>query len=114
MEAVILFSILIITIALSIPIGITLGISTALAMYFTSDIPLLMLAQKSVTGLDSFPLLAIPFFILAGALMCGGGSEDPEVFSYDLFNTRRLVVAPLVILAGIIVEIVAIMKKPKK
>ncbi len=47
-------------------------------------------------------------------LMCGGGSEDPEVFSYDLFNTRRLVVAPLVILAGIIVEIVAIMKKPKK
>ena len=73
MEAVILFSILIITIALSIPIGITLGLSTALAMYFTSDIPLLMLAQKSVTGLDSFPLLAIPFFILAGALMCGGG-----------------------------------------
>lgn len=73
MEAIILFSILIITIALSIPIGITLGLSTALAMYFTSDIPLLMLAQKSVTGLDSFPLLAIPFFILAGALMCGGG-----------------------------------------
>lgn len=73
MEAVILFSLLIITIALSIPIGITLGLSTAIAMYFTSDIPMLMLAQKSVTGLDSFPLLAIPFFILAGALMCGGG-----------------------------------------
>lgn len=73
MEAIILFSILIITIGLSIPIGITLGLSTAIAMYFTSDIPMLMLAQKSVTGLDSFPLLAIPFFILAGALMCGGG-----------------------------------------
>ncbi|MFA7221180.1 MAG: TRAP transporter large permease, partial [Synergistaceae bacterium] len=37
------------------------------------DIPMIMLAQKSVTGLDSFPLLAIPFFILAGALMCNGG-----------------------------------------
>ena len=47
-------------------------------------------------------------------LMRGGGSDDPNVFSYDLFNARRLVVAPLVILAGIIIEIVAIMKKPKK
>ena len=73
MEAVILFSILIITIALSIPIGITLGLATGIAMWLTSDIPMIMLAQKSVTGLDSFPLLAIPFFILAGALMCNGG-----------------------------------------
>lgn len=46
-------------------------------------------------------------------LMTGGGSKDPEVFSYALFNTRRLVIAPLVILAGIIIEIVAIMKKPE-
>jgi C4-dicarboxylate transporter DctM subunit len=73
MEAIILFSLLLVTIALSVPIGITLGISTAIAMWFTSDIPMIMLAQKSVTGLDSFPLLAIPFFILAGALMCNGG-----------------------------------------
>ena len=73
MEALILFSLLIITIGLSIPIGITLGLSTGVAMWLTSDIPMTMLAQKSVTGLDSFPLLAIPFFILAGALMCNGG-----------------------------------------
>ena len=73
MEAVILFTILIITIAMSIPIGITLGLATGIAMWLTSDIPLIMLAQKSVTGLDSFPLLAIPFFILAGSLMCNGG-----------------------------------------
>ena len=73
MEAIILFSILIVTIALRIPIGITLGLSTCIAMLMTSDIPMIMLAQKSVTGPDSFPLLAIPFFILAGALMCNGG-----------------------------------------
>ena len=73
MEAVILFTILIITIAMRIPIGITLGLATGIAMWLTSDIPLIMLAQKSVTGLDSFPLLAIPFFILAGSLMCNGG-----------------------------------------
>ncbi len=47
-------------------------------------------------------------------LMVGGGSKDPETFSYELFNTRRLVVSPLVILVGIVVEIVAIMKKPRK
>ncbi len=73
MEAIILFSLLIITIAMSIPIGITLGLATAISMLLTSDIPMVMLAQKAATGLDSFPLLAIPFFILAGALMCNGG-----------------------------------------
>lgn len=42
-------------------------------------------------------------------LMCGGASEDPQVFSYAIFDFRRLVAAPLVIIAGIIVEIIAIM-----
>lgn len=45
-------------------------------------------------------------------LMSGGGSNDPNHFSYELFNTRRLVIAPLIILAGIVIEIVAILKKP--
>jgi C4-dicarboxylate transporter DctM subunit len=73
MEAILIFTILIVTIMISVPIGITLGISTAIAMFLTSDISLMMIAQKSVTGLDSFPLLAIPFFILAGAMMTNGG-----------------------------------------
>lgn len=64
---------MLVCIALSIPIGITIGISTALCLYFFSDMSLLMIAQKAATGLDSFPLLAIPFFILAGSLMCEGG-----------------------------------------
>jgi len=73
MEAVILFSLLIVLIALSIPIGITLGIATAISLALTTNIPLVILAQKSFSALDSFPLLAIPFFILAGALMGYGG-----------------------------------------
>ena len=73
MEAIILFAVLILTIMTSIPIGITLGLSTGIAMFLTTNIPMSMLVQKSVTGLDSFPLLAIPFFILAGELMCYGG-----------------------------------------
>lgn len=73
MEAILLFSLLLIFIALSIPIGITLGLATGICLILTTDLPLMMIAQKSFTGLDSFPLLAIPFFILAGALMCNGG-----------------------------------------
>lgn len=42
-------------------------------------------------------------------LMAGGGSDDPQVFNYAMYDFRRLVAAPLVIVAGIIVEVVAIM-----
>ena len=42
-------------------------------------------------------------------LMMGGGSDNPEVFNYAMFDFRRLVAAPIVIIAGILIEIVAIM-----
>ena len=42
-------------------------------------------------------------------LMTGGGSKDPQVFNYAMFDFRRLVAAPVVIIAGIVVEIIAIM-----
>ena len=43
-------------------------------------------------------------------LMTGGGSSDPEVFNYDMFDFRRMVAAPVVIILGIVIEIVAIMR----
>jgi fumarate reductase subunit D len=43
------------------------------------------------------------------ALMAGGGSDDPNVFNEEMFSFRRIVLAPIVIIAGIIVEIWAIM-----
>lgn len=55
-------------------------------------------------------LLAGLLVMIAGyILMIGGGSKDPEVFNYAMFDFRRLVAAPLVILAGIVIEVVAIM-----
>lgn len=42
-------------------------------------------------------------------IMSGGQSSDPQVFDYSIFNFRRLVVAPLVILSGIIMIVAAIM-----
>jgi hypothetical protein len=42
--------------------------------------------------------------------MMGGGSDDPQVFNYAMFDFRRLVAAPIVIIAGLVIEVVAIMK----
>mgnify|MGYP004474376651 CR=1 FL=1 len=54
-------------------------------------------------------LLAGAIVMAAGyILMMGGGSDDPQVFNYAMFDARRLVAAPLVILAGIVVIVVAI------
>ena len=47
-------------------------------------------------------------------LMTGGGSKDPQVFNYAMFDFHRLVAAPLVIIAGIVVEVVSIMGIFKK
>ena len=43
-------------------------------------------------------------------LMMGGATEDPEVFNYAMFDFRRMVAAPVVIILGIIIEVVAIMR----
>ena len=44
-------------------------------------------------------------------LLSGGGVKDPQVFNYDMFDFRRLVAAPIVIVAGIVVMVAAIMRK---
>ena len=43
-------------------------------------------------------------------LMTGGGSDDPQVFNYAMFDFRRMVAAPIVIILGIVIEVVAVMK----
>ncbi|MDD2293756.1 MAG: DUF3098 domain-containing protein [Bacteroidales bacterium] len=47
-------------------------------------------------------------------LMIGGGSNDPNVFSYAMFDFRRLVLSPVLVILGIVIVIVAIMRKPKE
>lgn len=60
-----------------------------------------------------FLLIGLAFIVVGFVLMVGGGSDDPDVFSYDIFNFRRLTLAPILILIGYAIEIYAIMKKPK-
>ena len=54
-------------------------------------------------------LVGLIVMISGYILMMGGGSEDPEIFNYAMFDIRRMVAAPIVIILGIVIEIVAIM-----
>ena len=54
-------------------------------------------------------LIGLLVMVSGYILMSGGGSDDPQVFNYAMFDFRRLVVAPIVIILGIIIEVVAIM-----
>lgn len=54
-------------------------------------------------------LVGLIVMISGYILMMGGGSDDPEVFNYAMFDFRRMVAAPIVIIAGIVIEIVAVM-----
>jgi len=64
----------------------------------------------------NYILIGVGILFLASGfvLLSGGGSDDPEVFNPAIFDTRRLVVAPILMLIGLIVEIVAIMYRAKK
>ncbi len=65
-------------------------------------------------GKQNYRLMAIGFaiIVLGFILMTGGASEDPNVFNEEIFSFRRITLAPLIVLAGFIFEIWAIMKKP--
>jgi len=62
---------------------------------------------------DNYILLiaGILFIFIGLLLMIGGGSSDPEVFSNEIFSFQRLTLAPVLIAAGFIIQIFAIMKK---
>lgn len=54
-------------------------------------------------------LIGLLVMVSGYILMSGGGSDDPQVFNYAMFDFRRLVVAPVVIILGIVIEVAAIM-----
>lgn len=55
-------------------------------------------------------LIGLIVMVSGYILMSGGGSTDPEVFNYAMFDFRRMVAAPIVIVLGIVIEVVAIMR----
>jgi len=61
------------TLALGVPVAFVLGITATLTLLFTTDLPLVLIAHRFYAGMNSFPIMAIPFFILAGMIMDTGG-----------------------------------------
>ena len=58
---------------LGVPIAVAIGLASVIGIEAQGSLPLLLVAQRMFTGIDSFPLMAIPLFILAGNLMSAGG-----------------------------------------
>jgi len=84
MNIALLFGILFGCVSLSLPIGVSLGLATVVTIALTGNIPTIMVNQNAFAGLDSFPLMAIPFFMLAGNLMAAGGIAKRIVNMCDL------------------------------
>ena len=76
MGIAILFGTFILCLVIGVPVAICLGISSVAYLVFYADIPLVVFPQKIFAGVDSFVLLCIPGFIMAGSLMNGGGITD--------------------------------------
>ena len=57
-------------------------------------------------------LMGLIVMVAGFVLMIGGGTVDPDRFNWAMFDFRRLVAAPLVIICGIVIEVVAIMARP--
>ena len=70
--------------------------------------------RMPITGKGLRLLLMGLIVMVAGfVLMTGGGTTDPDTFNWAMFDFRRLVAAPIVIVCGVVIEIVAIMSRPK-
>ncbi len=86
MPAIVLFIIFVILLIIAIPVGITLGITAVLPSVFDSSFTVgaKYLIRAMFGGLDSFPLLAVPMFVLSGIIMAKGGISRKifDVFAY--------------------------------
>jgi C4-dicarboxylate transporter DctM subunit len=85
---------------MNIPIGFSLGLASLTVMVI-KDLPLITISQKMFSGVDSFPLLAVPFFILAGDMMDAGGISLRLVrFAHTLVGHIRGGLAHVAVMAS--------------
>ncbi len=90
MSTAVLFVVFFGLLLIGVPIAISLGLSAMIALLAFTDTPLMVLVQKTFSGIDSFTLLAIPLFILSGNVMSAGGVSQRLVnFASCLFGHYR-------------------------
>lgn len=73
MLPLVLFVILMVLFLANLPIALAIGMASLTALWLHGDLPLMMVIQRLYAGVDSFPLMAVPLFMCAGALMEAGG-----------------------------------------
>lgn len=73
MDIAVLFGTFLLLVFLTVPIGYAIGMATLVTLALFTNMPFALITQNAITGVDSFPLMAIPFFMLAGNLMSSGG-----------------------------------------
>lgn len=88
MVTFLLFGSFILFLLLSVPIAISLGLSAALTIFYSGVVKPSAIPQGLVTAIDSFPLMAVPFFILAGNLMGHGGLSKRLLDMANVFFGR--------------------------
>ena len=74
-----------------------------------------MKEEKFLFQRDNYILFGIglAFIILGFILMTGGGSDDPQIYNEELFNSQRIILSPLLIVVGFVIEVFAILRRPK-
>ncbi|HET8801560.1 MAG TPA: TRAP transporter large permease [Marinobacter sp.] len=77
----ILFGTLALLLVIGMPVALSLAAASLMFLLLESSIPPVVVAHRMINGVDSFPLLAVPFFILAGNLMNHGGITD-RIFNF--------------------------------
>ena len=90
MITTILFIVLIILLVARVPVAVALGAASVIALLVDGDIPLIVVGQRMIAANDSFPLLAVPFFMFAGAIMTQGGLSRRLVnFAQSIVGSLR-------------------------
>lgn len=83
-----LFIIFTILLVLGIPVAISLSLAAATTIYFASDLPLLIIAQRFFSGINNFSYMSIPLFLLAGNIMAEAKISEKLVSLASLFVGR--------------------------
>lgn len=98
----ILFGLFIILLILGVPIGFVIALSSVGGIAYL-DLPIELLAQRFFTALDSFSLMAIPLFILAGVIMTHGGITKRIIdFALSIVGSVRGALSQVVSVSGVL------------
>ncbi len=101
MVGLILLGVMLVLVALNIPIAFAMGLGSLAGLFYRGDLPIALVAQRMVVMVDSFPLLAIPLFMLAGEIMSVGACSRKLVeFSMSLVGSIRGSLAHVTIISS--------------